>query len=613
MACKVQGASASRALAEVHEQVELLASERLQGVSLEQAVLRSASFTTFAFDSLSDLDTIPKRERRCEVSYHLPSKAWGLVPGSVVSCQSPPVSLASSQPALRLHALLDVPVDQVSAELRALLWPLEATRVLGPRLAHERVRGDDFELASCLNTTQARLAASALERETAQCRIFRAPGMRVREFRAQLERTVREAGERVESPESESAQRLKTFAAWLDALGDDELEKAWRGAASSELKLSCLNQARLADPNVARAAFAEQALQVCSGAEPPAQDDRLALPAPDNVVEVTAGDPRRGANDALVTIVQFGDFQDPFCKRVLPTLERVLLDYAGSVRLVWKDHPLPFHARAKPAAQLARLAFETRGAEAFWRVHTSLFENQSNLEDDALVRIGEQAGLPAASIRATLHHDGFALDFKEANLLAGQLKVRGVPAFFVNGERVDGAQNFEKFQEVVERQLQRARAAMARGVPRAELYQRLMSQAPTPSQPAQAKPAESKAHENAPPKQIPIQIVLKLPTITGGLEANTLLGAVAQQGLPIIACYHEALERQPGASGTVTLRLLIAPDGAVLDSSAESAPSLDATMASCVASAMGTARFARPSAGTATVVLPLEFGIKKDP
>jgi protein-disulfide isomerase len=197
----------------------------------------------------------------------------------------------------------------------------------------------------------------------------------------------------------------------------------------------------------------------------------LAQPAPsrnddeageNEVVRVPLGDTAgvtRGPADALVTIVEYADFQCPFCARVEPTLDRVLEQYKGRVRLVWRDFPLAFHENAAPAALAAR---EARAQGRFWQVHKQLMASQGALERPLVERPGARAELEAEVATAA------------------RLGVRGTPTFFINGRRVVGAQPYEKFKAIIDEELRKAEALVARGTPRARLYETLMKDARTP-------------------------------------------------------------------------------------------------------------------------------------
>ena len=127
---------------------------------------------------------------------------------------------------------------------------------------------------------------------------------------------------------------------------------------------------------------------------PGAPDAEHALPAP-----TAKGAPSKGAKDALVTIVQYSDFQCPFCSRVEPTMDKILEEYKGKVRVVWRDLPLPFHNNAMPAAIAARAAGEQG---KFWEMHKKLFENQQALDRPALEKYASELGLNMGKFKAAL-------------------------------------------------------------------------------------------------------------------------------------------------------------------------------------------------------------------
>jgi protein-disulfide isomerase len=220
-------------------------------------------------------------------------------------------------------------------------------------------------------------------------------------------------------------------------------------------------------------------------------------------VPVTAEDPIKGAKDALVTLVVFSEFQCPFCKRVEPTLKQIMDTYKGDVRVVWKDNPLPFHPRAVPAATLARTAFVAKGNDGFWQAHDKLFESQPKLEDADLQTIAGEVGVPWATVEANIKSNKFADKFEASQDLAMDLQARGTPHFFVNGIRLAGAQPFEKFKEVIDAQLAKAKQVVAKGTPRATVYDEIMKEGkeppPPPKKDIAAAPADSpvKGNKNA--------------------------------------------------------------------------------------------------------------------
>ncbi|MEM9861640.1 MAG: thioredoxin domain-containing protein [Myxococcota bacterium] len=211
-------------------------------------------------------------------------------------------------------------------------------------------------------------------------------------------------------------------------------------------------------------------------------------------VPVTEDQPVKGNADALVTIVEFSDFECPFCSRVNPTMERIRRDYGDDVRIVWRNNPLPFHQNAGPAATLALEAMDQGGSDKFWAAHDLLFQNQRALGREQLEGYGQQLGLNMAQLRAALDNNEHQAKIEADQRLAQQIGARGTPNFFINGEQLTGAQPFERFKEVIDRQLAAARAAVEAGTPRARVYATLIQNGRT--SPA-AAPAKAKQPQQA--------------------------------------------------------------------------------------------------------------------
>src|SRR6185503_11433010 len=163
-------------------------------------------------------------------------------------------------------------------------------------------------------------------------------------------------------------------------------------------------------------------------------------------VPVASDDPQRGPKDALVTIVEWSEFQCPFCKKVEETLKQIVQTYPNDVRLVWKDNPLPFHPRAKPAAIFARHAFKTKGEKGFWDAHDALFDSQPALEEDNLKTIADKIGMPWDAAKTAIDGNKYMDKIDSSMELAMDLQARGTPHFFINGVRLSGAQPFESFK-----------------------------------------------------------------------------------------------------------------------------------------------------------------------
>jgi len=200
-------------------------------------------------------------------------------------------------------------------------------------------------------------------------------------------------------------------------------------------------------------------------------------------VPVMADDPVLGPKDALVTMIVFSEFQCPFCKRVEETLKQVVKTYPADVRLVWKDNPLPFHPRAKPAATLARHVYKTKGETAFWAAHEALFESAPKLEDADLEAVAGKVGVSWDAVKAAIEANTYGPKFEASMEQANDFQARGTPHFFINGVRLSGAQPFEKFKAAIDEQLGKAKAVVARGVPKAKVYEELIKEGKEPPPP----------------------------------------------------------------------------------------------------------------------------------
>jgi protein-disulfide isomerase len=197
------------------------------------------------------------------------------------------------------------------------------------------------------------------------------------------------------------------------------------------------------------------------------------------------GAPMKGAKDALVTIVQFSDYQCPFCSRVEPTMDKIMEEYKGKVRVAWRDLPLPFHNNAMPAAIAARAAGEQG---KFWEMHKKLFTNQSALDRPALEKYASELGLNMGKFKAALDANKGKEEVEADAAAGGKIGARGTPAFFINGKFLSGAQPFEAFKAKIDEELKTAEALVAKGTPKAKVYDALMKDAKTdvPAAPAAA-------------------------------------------------------------------------------------------------------------------------------
>lgn len=158
----------------------------------------------------------------------------------------------------------------------------------------------------------------------------------------------------------------------------------------------------------------------------------------------------RGPKDAKVTIVEFSDFQCPYCQRGAKILEEVLKAYPKDVKVAFKHYPLPFHGDAKPAAK-ASIAAGKQGK--FWEMHDLLFANQDALKREAFLKYAKDLGLDVAKFTADMDAEATAKMVEEDTNLGYTNQVQGTPAFFINGVMISGARPVDSFKTVIDRWL----------------------------------------------------------------------------------------------------------------------------------------------------------------
>lgn len=169
------------------------------------------------------------------------------------------------------------------------------------------------------------------------------------------------------------------------------------------------------------------------------------------ILTVSANDdPSTGPTAAQVTIVEFSDFQCPFCKRSAGVLKEVLRAYGDKVRLVYRDYPAPNHIHAGPAAEAAQCA---AAQGKFWAYHDLLFEHQQSASGWDLIRLAQQASMNLTEFTRCLETHQYALEVENDLRDALSLGVTSTPTFFVNGRPLIGARSFEEFKLLIDRVL----------------------------------------------------------------------------------------------------------------------------------------------------------------
>jgi len=176
----------------------------------------------------------------------------------------------------------------------------------------------------------------------------------------------------------------------------------------------------------------------------------LKMDLPQPRVQVAAEGPARGPKDAPVTIVEFSDFECPYCGAAHDTVEQVMNTYAGKVRLVYRQFPLSFHPHAAKAAE-ASLCAADQGK--FWEYHEALFKNQKKLDLPDLKAHAGEVGLDTQKFSQCLD-SGDKMKAVDADQQAGlAVGVGGTPAFFINGIFLNGAQPIDEFKKVIDGEL----------------------------------------------------------------------------------------------------------------------------------------------------------------
>ncbi|MCP4139657.1 MAG: thioredoxin domain-containing protein [Chloroflexi bacterium] len=185
----------------------------------------------------------------------------------------------------------------------------------------------------------------------------------------------------------------------------------------------------------------------------PGAEENQAPQAPAEPRDVpTEGFPSEGPDDAPIVIVEFSDFECPFCTKwhnevYLPLVE----EYPDQIKLVYRNFPLTsIHANAYLAAEAAMCADDQ---DAYWPYHEKLFESELGLREAALHEYAKQLGLDAASFETCLSSAKYSDFVKEDMNYAISIGVQSTPTFYVNGQLVIGAQPLQVFQQIIDEEL----------------------------------------------------------------------------------------------------------------------------------------------------------------
>lgn len=244
-------------------------------------------------------------------------------------------------------------------------------------------------------------------------------------------------------------------------------------------------------------------------AAPAARREKAPDPPDDTVWKVTLGkSPSVGPQTALVTMVEFSDYQCPFCKKAQVTVDELLRRYPGKLRVVWKHQPLPFHERAMPAAIFANEARAQRGDKGFWEATKLLFESAPNLDEEDLLGIARKLKLNEARVKTALAKATHKTAIQDDMDLGDDVSARGTPTFFINGRKLSGARPVSEFAKVIDEQLAAAEAKVRAGTQAAQLYSTLIQsgRAGEPLELAKSTPSVTKSNPSRGPAKAPVTI-----------------------------------------------------------------------------------------------------------
>jgi protein-disulfide isomerase len=175
----------------------------------------------------------------------------------------------------------------------------------------------------------------------------------------------------------------------------------------------------------------------------------IRLEVPRVNVSAAATDPTKGAG--LVEIVEFSDFECPYCKQLEPVLKAVLAGFEGQVKFVWKDYPLPSHANARGAAEAGRCAHDQG---QFWKYRDVLFEHQQALSLPDLKRHANSAGLDTKAFDECLDSAKHRPAAMSAYQLASGYGLTATPTVFINGRMIVGIAPLETYQRIIRQELE---------------------------------------------------------------------------------------------------------------------------------------------------------------
>lgn len=163
-----------------------------------------------------------------------------------------------------------------------------------------------------------------------------------------------------------------------------------------------------------------------------------------------------GPKDAKVTVIEYSDFECPFCQRFYPTVKEIIKSYPKDVRFVYRHFPLTsIHPNAQKAAEATECAAKLGGNDAFWKLHDKIFDRSPNIAPDVLVTLAKENGLKEADFKKCLDSGEMAAKVNQQMQDGSSAGVQGTPATFVNGKLSSGAIPLESLKAAIDAELKK--------------------------------------------------------------------------------------------------------------------------------------------------------------
>ncbi len=172
--------------------------------------------------------------------------------------------------------------------------------------------------------------------------------------------------------------------------------------------------------------------------------------------EVQVGEsPTAGGQSAKVTIVEFSDFQCPFCKIAAETVGELKTKYGSKIKLAFRHFPLNIHPQARPTSE-ASMCVHEQGSSKFWKFHDLAFQNQKSLDSASLEKYAKEVGANVEKFKECVNSKKYAQAVQGDMAYGEKLGLKSTPTFFINGRLVSGALPLDKFSEIIDEELSSA-------------------------------------------------------------------------------------------------------------------------------------------------------------